>query len=612
MNVFCKQTVRTPVFSLLTVLLLAFSVALSCIGLCARTGAKRQKDKISAGYTTIAVPVMPDLGGLSAEQIAAALQMQVYADKAAQELPQIKAIDRRCLLSAAVADCRSLSSGRVDPAEYNAAFDGECYSLAVFALRCGSVREQPTDGQLLYDAAFHVEDIVCLSDAYDVFPRPDQIHICSDVRTADGALPFESGKTYLVFGQYQDYRVVRTADGYRQVTAENRYLVPFPEIRSNVYGEPSSLASGGRDGHSYRFPAAGQLPWFAAYTGTAAGYLGSAAAAVWRDTIVPLCRINHRSAAVILTDRIASMYAFNTGENTLLSGRFFTDEETASGADVCIISAAWAEENGLRLGDTVRLDLYDSSFGEYSNGATANTVFAAGDPGPYRQRYVMRPDDAIGVSKSYTVVGLYTGVRFAFGAYAVNADTIFVPKASVPDAQKYETRADPLLNTFILQNGSADAFEKAMERQGLGGQFLYFDQGFSSMQGTLDAMENNALRLAAVGIGTVLLMSALFLFLHFRRMRPAIRIARRIGHPTKTTGREIFTALILQESLAVLLGTGIAAALFTAVTKDLLSDALTLRPGTLAAAAGGTLVFLAAVTASAAAIVTRRRLMKDK
>ena len=132
------------------------------------------------------------------------------------------------------------------------------------------------------------------------------------------------------------------------------------------------------------------------------------------------------------------------------------------------------------------------------------------------------------------------------------------------------------------------------------------------MQGTLDAMENNALRLAAVGIGTVLLMSALFLFLHFRRMRPAIRIARRIGHPAKTTGREIFTALILQESLAVLLGTGIAAALFTAVTKDLLSDALTLRSGTLAAAAGGTLVFLAAVTASAAAIVTRRRLMKDK
>lgn len=54
-----------------------------------------------------------------------------------------------------------------------------------------------------------------------------------------------------MFGQYQDYRVVRSADGYDQVKNENRYIVPFPEINSNFYGEPSSLELGSYNGLDY-------------------------------------------------------------------------------------------------------------------------------------------------------------------------------------------------------------------------------------------------------------------------------------------------------------------------------------------------------------------------
>ena len=129
-------------------------------------------------------------------------------------------------------------------------------------------------------------------------------------------------------------------------------------------------------------------------------YLNSDAASTWREDIVPLCQLNYESAAVILTDRAESMYSFNTGDEALLSGRFFTDEEYINGDDVCVISAAYAEQNGLRLGDMIQLDYYDSGFGEYNNGATANSMLAAEDPGPYRQRYYMSLDDAIGVCKN--------------------------------------------------------------------------------------------------------------------------------------------------------------------------------------------------------------------
>lgn len=612
MNIFLKQATRRPLFTTLLVLLLSFSVLLSCIGYSAWESAKTQKSEISNGYTTIAIPIEPDLSNLSPEEIATALQNRVFADNAAQEAPQITMVDRRCLLSAHIAGSRSLSSSSIDPSEYNTAFDGECYSLAVFALRCSGIREQPTEGMFLYDATFSVEEIVCLSDAYNTFPRPDSVHIYSDVRESNGAAPFEKGKTYLVFGQYQDHRVVRSADGYDQVKNENRYIVPFPEINSNFYGEPSSLELGSYNGLDYHFPAAGQLPWVCEYTGSVTDYLNSDAASTWREDIVPLCQLNYESAAVILTDRAESMYSFNTGDEALLSGRFFTGEEYTNGDDVCVISAAYAEQNGLRLGDMIQLDYYDSGFGEYNNGATANSMLAAEDPGPYRQRYYMSLDDAIGVCKNYTVIGIYTGARFAFGAYQLNADTILVPKASVPNAQNYETRANSLLNTFVLKNGSAKEFEKYMEQQNLAGQFLYFDQDFSSMQESLDAIETNAMRLMMVGIGVFLLTSALFLFLNFRRMNLTIRGVRLLGRSSKAVFREIIMALIPLETLAVLFGTCAAIALFDVVTRNLLSSALTLRPEAMAVSAVTAFVFLMVSTMISTAIFANRKLMKAK
>lgn len=612
MNIFLKQATRRPLFTTLLVLLLSFSVLLSCTGYSAWESAKTQKNEISNGYTTIAIPIEPDLSNLSPEEITTALQNRVFADKAAQEAPQITTVDRRCLLSAHTAGSRSLSSSSIDPSEYNTAFDGECYSLAVFALRCSGIREQPTEGMFLYDATFSVEEIVCLSDAYSTFPKPDSVHIYSDVRESNGAVPFEKGKTYLVFGQYQDHRVVRSADGYDQVKNENRYIVPFPEINSNFYGEPSSLELGSYNGLDYHFPAAGQLPWVCEYTGSVTDYLNSDAASTWREDIVPLCQLNYESAAVILTDRAESMYSFNTGDEALLSGRFFTDEEYINGDDVCVISAAYAEQNGLRLGDMIQLDYYDSGFGEYNNGATANSMLAAEDPGPYRQRYYMSLDDAIGVCKNYTVIGIYTGARFAFGAYQLNADTILVPKASIPNAQNYETRANSLLNTFVLKNGSAKEFEKYMEQQNLAGQFLYFDQDFSSMQESLDALETNAMRLMMVGIGVFLLTSALFLFLNFRRMNLTIRGVRLLGRSSKAVFREIIMALIPLETLAVLFGTCAAIALFDVVTRNLLSSALTLRPEAMAVSAVTAFVFLMVSTMISTAIFANRKLMKAK
>ena len=117
MNIFLKQATRRPLFTTLLVLLLSFSVLLSCTGYSAWESAKTQKNEISNGYTTIAIPIEPDLSNLSPEEIATALQNRVFADNAAQEAPQITMVDRRCLLSAHIAGSRSLSSSSIDPSD---------------------------------------------------------------------------------------------------------------------------------------------------------------------------------------------------------------------------------------------------------------------------------------------------------------------------------------------------------------------------------------------------------------------------------------------------------------------------------------------------------------
>lgn len=612
MNIFFKQAMRKPVFTILMTILLSLSIALTSIGFAAWNGAKRQQEDIISAYTTIAVPLQIDLKTMTIDDIGTAMQNQMRADRAAQEAPQLAMIDRRCLLSAHVPGSKSISSSRMDPVEYNVVFDGECYNLSVFALRCETIRDRTAEGVLFYNATFSVEEVVSLSDAYDCFPAPDKVQIYTDLREANGEMLFEAGKTYLVFGQYEDYPVYRDGSGYAQNTGGSRSITPFPELDSNCFGEPSSLEMGYQNGQSYHYLAEGELEWVREYTGTVEEFLAGEDASVWNEQILPICEINQQSSAVVLTDSIQSMYSFNTGDTSLLSGRFFTEKEYKTGSEVCIISAAYAEVNELQLGDTVELDYYNSGYINFTNGAVANSLYTAPDPGPFRQRKCMTPDTSIGVCKEYTIVGIYTGPRFIFGSYYFNADTIFVPKASVPNAEEYESSTNSLLNSFVLKNGSADEFEEYMLEQGYGGQFLYYDQDFTSMQESLDALATNAMRLMMVGIGAFVLVCALFLFLNFRRMKTTILGVRRLGRASKAVFGEIFAVLIALEIFAIALGNGMAALLFDTVTVRVLSSVLTLDGGAIAAASAGMFVLQAIASAIAAAFAVNGKLMKAK
>ncbi len=621
MNVFWRQSGRSILFTLLLAILLCLSVVLSCTGFSAWAGAVAQGSAISGSYTTIAVPKTPVVDPLqiNPEELGTTLGKKVSAEQAAREAPQLKLMDRRCLLSAYIEGLTPVSSASMDPGEYNEAFENACYSMSVLALKCTKVERDPTE-YVMDLTDFEVLETVSLMDAYACFPAPETVSIFSKLCSQDGSHLFEVGKTYLVFGFYHDFRVAPdilggTGKSYKQVITPHskRYIIPMPEGQSFRYTDHvSDIRNGTIDGHPYFYAVDGSLPWYTEYTGSVDAFLASDAGTVWREEILPLCQLNHRCAPVMLTDCVTSLYAFNAGNASLLEGRFFTEEEYQDGSPVCLVSAAFAQLNGLKLGDSIHLDYYNPGCMESLSGAMANSELDVPDPGPYYLRYYATPSDSIDFQETYTITGIYTGPRFTFGAYALNADTILVPKASVPGAQAYEMMGYLRLNSIVLDNGSVEAFEQYMESRDLGDQWLYLDQDYTAMRASLKVLEINALRLAWIGVAAFLLVSALFLFLNFRRMKPVIRGARLLGKPAKAISKEVLTTLILTEAAALALGALLSASLFHAVTLPLLSNTLSLQPVAvvLTVAAQAALLFLSSLICSLAA--ANRPLLQKK
>lgn len=245
------------------------------------------------------------------------------------------------------------------------------------------------------------------------------------------------------------------------------------------------------------------LPFFTEYTGDWRDFLETPEGRVWRDEIIPMCERNQRSAAIILTSSLQSMYAFNTGAASVLEGREFTPEEYAGGAPVCMVSASYAILNGLQVGDTLNLDFYNTGY--ILEPYAEPTYVTSGISGSVVCRLPMTEENRIGVKRDYTIVGVYTAPETGMGVHNFHADTIFVPKASVPNARAYEDPYSDYLNTYILENGTADAFEAYMAENGCGGSFAYFDQDFGEIVNAMESLRSNAQRLLALGTAAFVL-----------------------------------------------------------------------------------------------------------
>ena len=146
-------------------------------------------------------------------------------------------------------------------------------------------------------------------------------------------------------------------------------------------------------------------------------------------------------------------------QTTIIEGRGFEAPEYANGEDV--VSATYAMKNGLSVGQELELDLYRSKL-------TTRLVAKEGLFASYKVANVHEPckeENRLGIKRNYRIVGIYSAPEFETGEISFYADTIFVPKASVPNAANYEVLGNRLLYSVILENGKATSLKRRSKRE---------------------------------------------------------------------------------------------------------------------------------------------------
>lgn len=632
MNLFFTLLRRRAVLFGLLAVLLAAVIAFYCIAFSALDAVQTQRAAVSGQYTTVGIPKL-DIdwrkvlftrdGGLTA----LSQQDTTY--------PGLITEDRRVFMTAHVPGCQAVSAyERGFFSEPAAAYDAYAKSLSVLAVRCTASSEacyeanrsiideatneiiSTTYQQRMYYSTFTLESVISQFPAYeDALPPITDLTISCSLYPNDGKIPFEEGKTYLVFGC---------------AIFSNREIVDYNENEEVIYDLMSpghclmhpGTDEGGSDTGLFQFDGPGRdflftwqgvsseddgtyqrldadsLPFCAEYEGSVEEFLASDAGQVWRETILPMCQTNYESAGVILTDNLESMFWFNTGDAAIIEGRGFEAPEYANGEDVCLVSATYAMKNGLSVGQELELDLYRSKL-------TTRLVAKEGLFASYKVANVHEPckeENRLGIKKNYRIVGIYSAPEFETGEISFYADTIFVPKASVPNAANYEVLGNRLLYSVILENGKADEFEAALEARDCGDLFAYYDQDYNVLAETLDVMRGNALRMLWIGSALFVLVAVLFLLLFFRQTADPARKLRLLGVSAKRVKRQRCLAAVLLIALASVLGAAGGAGLYGAVSTRILSSYVAMRPAALlvSTAAQAFLLLLAALVCTLA------------
>lgn len=312
--------------------------------------------------------------------------------------------------------------------------------------------------------------------------------------------------------------------------AENGHFVTDGRLRINYdsYGEDYVIQYTSSGEVAYRGVAEGQPFWIHRWDEVQRDpelrtyYEGAMNAAKYTAQTLP----------VTLTDDVGGIAPFHLGAAYLIEGRMITEEEYEVGAKVCMIGSRLAENQGWKVGDVIEMELYDGSvFPNVYTDAYINPTYNKTTTGVFDEG-------------SYEIVGVY-GQRELAGNSGISAETlaqpwnnIYIPKNAVqnrPDAGREPVHG--VLLTLWLENGSVDAFLNEMAEKGVtqaksGGfeaRFTVYDQGYSQVQPSLQAMLSTSrllLILSAILLAVTVLLVAYFFA---QNMKPSVGVFRMLG-----------------------------------------------------------------------------------
>lgn len=270
--------------------------------------------------------------------------------------------------------------------------------------------------------------------------------------------------------------------------------------------------------------------------------------------------INNCSFAVTVTNDMMGVPAFHLGNAYLHDGRLITQEEYETGKKVCVISSTLAEQQGWTVGDSLEMHFYeyDAFCNNNREGFIISPIFHQQTEGFFYQ-------------DEYEIVGIYHQ-REQMGSseteettLALPWNTIYVPEKAVQNLPEQEKLVHAALLTIWLENGTVNEFLSEMDELGITEKragdyqvtFRFYDQGYSTVQAGLEAMQGTAILLLILSSGILFITILLLAWFFAQQQKHSVGILRMLGG----IKRHIIVSLLLCAITISFVGAGVGLAI---------------------------------------------------
>jgi acid phosphatase family membrane protein YuiD len=298
---------------------------------------------------------------------------------------------------------------------------------------------------------------------------------------------------------------------------------------------------------------------------------------------------NSNRLNIITTGNLESIFMFNQHRVQIEAGRGFTRQEYESGARVVVIPRILAEENGLAVGDTLSLCIFEGQFRSVTYTVSTGTTnpdgtFAYTERRSYRS---WQPGGfAAGMREAepleFEIIGIYFAppARVENDPHGIPVNTIFIPDNAFPgfaplytdgETQMWgDDRAEsPFLNTVIIPNGRIEEFRRSINAlvPGYGNFFMFYDQGYSIVRAALDNLLRNAWFIFALCVAGWCIAALVFCLFFVLRKKKEANILYALGVYRKSRFRWVFTQCLV----IIILAQGVAFAVSTYMYERILT-----------------------------------------
>ena len=255
-------------------------------------------------------------------------------------------------------------------------------------------------------------------------------------------------------------------------------------------------------------------------------------------------RLYYESLPVTATEDLNLIMAFYAKEAYVTEGEVFSEEDYQQGNRVCLVSERFARRNKLQVGDSVHLALRYANYAQSAYlGGLLWGLNAAGE-----NYQVFEEAD-------YQIKGIYASVASGYrgnGYLIDDRNEIFIPTASIKNSNENNIAAyGPMkgyTTAFRIENGkeNIENFKEKWEAQGVGYvDISFYDGGFCELEEGLQSMERMSLLLLATGAVSAVCIVIFFCHLFITKQKKRTAIERCLGMRRRQCTVSLLTGILV-------------------------------------------------------------------